>query len=149
MRSSPSPHFNARPTRPVKLIVLHADAGGSDTGTLAWLKDKVSRVSYHVLIGRDGTAYRVVPDAKRAWHAGKSAWPGVGDVNGESLGLAFANKHDGVEPLTAAQIATAKQVIADWQAAHGPLAVVTHAMVSPGRKTDPERIPNFRLADYA
>lgn len=149
----PSPNHGPRiGARPVQLIVLHADAGMSDEGTLSWLATPRSGVSYHVLIGRTGTAYRVVDDARTAWHAGVSKHPACQNpksVNSESLGLAFANRHDGEERLTDAQRLTARLVIAEWRLRYGPLPVVTHAMVAPGRKTDPDGIPNFRLEDFA
>lgn len=148
-----SPHHGARiATRPVTLILLHADAAASEEGTLSWFQDPKSKVSYHVLIKRDGTPVRVVPDHRVAWHAGESTHPvclNPKSVNAESLGLSFANRHDGHELITAAQMATARQVIATWKAAFPTIrAIATHAQVAPKRKTDPELIPNFRLTDY-
>jgi N-acetylmuramoyl-L-alanine amidase len=143
-----SPNHNSRGAKKVALIVLHADAGRTDAGTLAWLQSSESKVSYHILVGRDGTAYRCVPDDRRAWHAGKANWMGEKDVNGISLGLAFANRHDGIEGLTGAQRATAQAIVAGWQQTYGPIPVTTHAQVAPGRKTDPEQMPGFALADY-
>jgi N-acetylmuramoyl-L-alanine amidase len=143
-----SPHFNKR-TGPIRLIVCHADAGASDKGTLAWLMDPASKVSYHVLIGRHGAIYRIVRESARAWHAGVSSWPGITDVNGASLGLAFANKHDGREALTPLQIASAQSVVAEWRRKYPSIeAVTTHAAIAPTRKTDPTKAPGFRLEDY-
>jgi N-acetylmuramoyl-L-alanine amidase len=145
-----SPHHNARPKgQPIRVIVLHADAGKSDAGTLAWLQSPVSKVSYHVLIGRAGQVYRLVPESRRAWHAGVSQWDGHTDVNNVSLGLAFANRHDGIEPLTPAQIASARAVVAAWRAKYpGIQAVVTHHDVAPTRKRDPLDSPGFTLSDF-
>jgi len=145
----PSLHHNAR-TGPIRLIVLHADASPSEKGTLAWFADPASKVSYHVLVGRQGTVYRIVDEARRAWHAGVSAWPGLKDVNGQSLGLSFANRHDGTEALTPVQIAVAQDLIADWRARYPSIeAVTTHAAVAPGRKTDPLKALGFNLSDFA
>jgi N-acetylmuramoyl-L-alanine amidase len=143
----PSPHHNAR-TGPIRLIVLHADASPSEASTLAWFVDPASKVSYHILIGRQGTVYRIVEESRRAWHAGKSEWPGMRDVNGSSLGLSFANRHDGKEALTPIQMTVARDIIADWKARYPIEAVTTHAAVSPGRKTDPLHSVGFNLADY-
>lgn len=142
-----SPNHNAR-KHDIRLIVLHADAAPTEASCLSWVQSSQSKVSYHILIGRDGTIYRCVPDGRRAWHAGKAEWEGEKDVNGISLGLAFSNMNDGTERLTDAQKTAAKQVIAAWRRLYGPLAVTTHAKVSPGRKTDPELVPGFALADY-
>jgi len=103
-----------------------------------------------VLIGRDGKVYTCVPYDRRAWHAGKAEWNGNKDVNGISIGVSFSNRNDGVEALTNAQIKAAQDVIADIRKRYGAeLPVTTHAAVSPGRKSDPDKCPGFRLSDYA
>jgi N-acetylmuramoyl-L-alanine amidase len=114
------------------------------------MQDPVSKVSYHVVIGRQGQVYRLVPESRRAWHAGKGQWDGHADVNGCSLGLAFSNRHDGTEALTPLQMASAQSVIAEWRAKYPTIeAVTTHAAVAPGRKTDPLKAVGFRLEDFA
>lgn len=143
----PSPNHNDRKGQAVKVIVLHADASKSEKGTLSWLQSSESKVSYHALIGRDGTVYTCVPYDRRAWHAGKSEWQGHKDVNGCSIGLAWSNV--GTEPLTDAQKTAMTNLIAAVRGKYGQIPVTTHAQVAPGRKTDPEGIPNFRLEDYA
>lgn len=144
----PSPNHNDRRGQAVQVIVLHADASPHERGCLAWLQSSESKVSYHALVGRDGRVYTVVPYDRRAWHAGKAEWQGHKDVNGVSVGLCFSNRNDGKEPLTAAQQTAMKALIATVRQKYGPIPVTTHARVSPGRKTDPEHVPNFALADY-
>lgn len=143
-----SPNHNDRKSR-IRLIVLHCDASPSEQATLSWLANPASKVSYHALIHRDGWVSRIVPDERRAWHAGKSKWQDITDVNGASLGLAFANKHDGREPLTSAQLDIAQAVVQYWRQRYDIDAVVGHRDVAPQRKTDPYLAPNFRLEDYA
>lgn len=145
----PSPNHNDRKGQAVKVIVLHADASPNEKGCLSWMQSSESKVSYHVLIGRDGTVYTCVPYDRRAWHAGKSEWNGIKDVNGISIGVSFSNKNDGKEPLTEKQKAACKEVLADIRKRFGNLPVTTHAKVAPGRKNDPEQVPGFSLADYA
>ena len=145
----PSPNHNVRGSRTVKVIVLHADASPNEKGCLSWIQSSESKVSYHVLIGRDGAVYTCVPYDRRAWHAGKAEWNGEKDVNGISIGVSFSNKNDGKEPLTEKQKAACKEVLKDIRARYGPLPVTTHAQVSPGRKNDPELVPGFNVADYA
>ena len=140
-------HHNSRGHKKPEVIVLHADASPNERGTIRWLMDPASKVSYHVLIGRDGTIYRIIPPGRRAWHAGVARWEKQTDVNSISLGLAWANKNDKIEPLTQAQIAAAHGVLTEWRAVFGNLPVTTHALIAPGRKTDPNA-PNFRLADF-
>ena len=148
-QSRPSPNHNSRGTKEIKCVVLHADASPNERGTLSWIQASESKVSYHTLIGRDGTIYRCVPYDRRAWHAGKASWQGEKDVNGISIGVAIASRHDGKEPMTDAQKASLHGVLTEIRAKYGPLPVTTHAAIAPGRKTDPEAIPNFTLADYA
>jgi len=145
----PSPNHNVRGSKSVKLIVLHADASPSEKGCLSWIQSSESKVSYHVLIGRDGALYTCVPYDRRAWHAGKAEWHGEKDVNGISIGVAFSNKNDGKEPLTDKQKAAALEVIKTIRSKYGNIPVTTHAKVSPGRKNDPELVPGFKLEDYA
>lgn len=146
-----SPNHSSRPNeaRP-RVIVLHATGPGSLRGILEWLKDPASKVSYHGLIAADGAYYNLVSPERAAWHAGVSEWNGVQNINGISLGLAFANPNDGVIPLTPQQIAVAKGVIQYWRQNYPIETVTTHAAVARpvGRKTDPEQAPNFRLFDF-
>jgi len=137
-----TPHQSERGTIQPTLIVIHGDAGKSDAGTVAWLKDPASKVSYHYLIGRDGTVYQFVPEAKKAWHAGLSKWKGmeVGNtVNPVSIGVAFANDGTGKENFKQAQYKAGAELLKAICKRHG-LGwddIVTHAQVSPGRKKDP------------
>jgi N-acetylmuramoyl-L-alanine amidase len=145
-----TPNHSARKGR-IRLIVLHCDASPRESSTINWLCNPVSKASYHALIHRDGWVSRLVPDERKAWHAGVSEWNGIRDVNDISLGLSFSNRNDGKERLTQAQLDIAKAVVQYWRSRYDIEAVVTHTMVARpvGRKTDPERAPNFRLEDYA
>ena len=134
----PSPNHGPRPfgVRP-DLLVIHGTAGRSDMADLDWMGRAESQVSYHYLIGRDGAVYRLVPEDRRAWHAGASVWEGRANCNDYSIGIGLSN--DGREPYPAAQIDAAGALVADLCERHGiPLRrVVGHCHVSPGRKTDP------------
>lgn len=135
----PTPHFNARPASAlVSLVVLHADAGKSDAGTISWLASPDSKVSYHYLIGRTGVVYQFVADSQRAWHAGVSSFKRRPNCNDFSLGVSFANDQAG-EPFTDAAIDAGVILVAELCSKHGiPIdRITTHAIVSPGRKTDP------------
>lgn len=139
----------------VRWIVMHNDGSPSESATIAWVLNPVSQVSYHLYITRTGQVIRFVPDAECAWACGKpglSAWQDVNGVNSWTLSVAFANRNDGTEPLTLAQIAAAKEVIAAWRQQYPQIeGVITHKMCATpkGRKHDPESAPNFRLADFA
>lgn len=144
----PTPNHSDRKGQKVSLIVLHCDASGNEKGTINWIQSKESKVSYHALVGRTGAVYTFVPYDRMAWHAGKSEYKGRKHCNLFSVGLSFANRNDQKEPLTEAQKATMKRLIAEVRAKYGPLPVTTHTIIAPGRKFDPEHAPGFVLADY-
>lgn len=145
----PSPNFSKRkPGTVPRLIVLHSTVGKSDAGDLDWLQSPESGVSYHTLIGRNGGCFTLVDYAHKAWHAGESSWKGVPDCNQYSIGLAFSNRHDDKEVLTPMQIAVMRAVVQYLRQQYPGIEVVTHADVSPSRKTDPLHSPGFNLSDY-
>jgi N-acetylmuramoyl-L-alanine amidase len=144
----PSPNHSDRRGNDVELIVLHCDASPNERGTISWIQSAESKVSYHALIGRDGTIYTFVPYDRMAWHAGKSEYQGRKHCNLYSVGLSFANRNNGKEALTPAQIDGMKALVADIRRRYGPIPVTTHTAIAPGRKTDPENAPGFRLEDY-
>lgn len=140
--SKPSPHHSSRDGHKPLIVVIHGDAGKSDAGTIAWLADPRSKVSYHYLIGRDGKVYGFVPETQNAWHAGLSKYKGleVGkSVNKVSIGVAFANNGLGTEAYKPAQYEAAGELVSDICERHGipHHRIVSHAEVSPGRKSDP------------
>ncbi len=142
------------------LCIWHATAGGTARSSLEWIARPGSSAGYHVVIERDGSVLASTPLPRIAWHAGRSAWPvppgGVttGSVNARSIGVAFANRNDGVEAVTDAQWATALELAAAlaarYPALRSPDAHLRHRDVSPGRKTDPHPgtfdWPAFRAA---
>jgi N-acetylmuramoyl-L-alanine amidase len=142
----PSPNHNARHVGfGPEIICLHGTAGFTDAGDLSWLCSPASKVSYHYLVGRDGTVFQLVKESRRAWHAGKSAYQGKADpggsVNSFSLGIAFSNRGPlpSPEPYTDEQYESGAELCADiWERRGLDIArITTHAAVSPGRKTDP------------
>jgi N-acetylmuramoyl-L-alanine amidase len=145
----PSPNHSSRRGAKIRWIVLHADASPSERATLDWICSPRSAVSYHLLVHRDGTVTRCVPDDRAAWACGKSAWDGVQELNRHSLSIAFANRHDGKERLSDAQIDAMMRLVQACKARHPTVeGVLTHAMIAPGRKSDPDYIPNFYRHDY-
>ena len=85
-------NYGARPAgMPVTLIVLHYTATGSLAAAVNWFKNPAAKASAHYVIDRDGTIVRMVPEAKKAYHAGKSEWQGRKDVNRISIGIEIVN----------------------------------------------------------
>src|ERR1700752_4426696 len=86
----PSPNFDER-ALPVSMIVLHYTGMPDCEGALCRLTSPDAQVSAHYCIDEDGTIYRLVDESNRAWHAGKSRWRGVADVNSASVGIEIVN----------------------------------------------------------
>ena len=137
-----SPHQSGRPVgvRP-RCLVLHADASPSHVSTIAWLLHPDSKVSYHAIVGRDGSLTQLVPDARKAWHAGVSSFGGVDNVNDFSIGICFSNKNDGMEPYTSQAIAQGVELVAAKmrQFGIGLDCLTTHEQIARpmNRKHDP------------
>lgn len=75
-----------------EFVVLHDTASGlNSSGSISWLTDPASKVSAHVVIGRDGTITQLVPFNVKAWHAGQSIWRGRPLLNGFSIGIEIVN----------------------------------------------------------
>ena len=148
MRWSPSPHHSDRRGLAPRWIVLHADVSPKEEATESWICSPASKVSYHVLVHRDGSRTRFVTDDRAAWACGESRWGHVVGLNRHSLSLAFANRHDGKEHLTARQIDAAIDQIDAWRQQFPIEGVLTHAMIAPLRKSDPLRIPNFSVTTF-
>lgn len=143
----PSPNQSSRGGGHPRMIVIHGDAGTTDAGTISWVQNPASKVSYHYLIGRDGKVYRFVPDHLKAWHAGKSEWDGFVGVNTIAIGVAFANNGTGNETYTKYQYPAGAELVADLCRKYRiPCDMIRgHYEVSPGRKTDPWTWFNWSL----
>lgn len=148
-----SPNFGPRrdgatPT----MIILHYTGMASDIAAESWLCDPASEVSSHYLVHQDGRVVQMVREADRAWHAGRSSWHGVRDINSWSIGIEIANPGiaAGNPPFPEPQIEAVIALCRDIATRHGIVAemILAHSDVAPGRKVDPG--PNFpwrRLAD--
>lgn len=138
----PSPNFNDRPAgMPVDMLVLHYTGMVSGISALRRLCDPDAKVSAHYLVDEDGTVYRLVPEEKRAWHAGLASWRGERDVNGRSIGIELVNPgHEyGYRDFPAPQMAALTRLARDILARHPvpPRNVVGHSDIAPDRKLDP------------
>jgi N-acetylmuramoyl-L-alanine amidase len=147
---TPSPNFNERQL-PVSMIVLHYTGMESAAAALERLTDPAAEVSAHYLIEEDGTIHRLVPEDKRAWHAGKSHWRGITDVNSASVGIELVNPgHEfGYREFAPAQIEALIPLLGEIKDRHEITRgnVVGHSDIAPTRKQDPgELFPWGQLA---
>jgi len=143
-------------------IVLHYTGMPQDGRAQAWredpagqalalLRDPAAQVSSHYLVREDGRILQLVPEARRAWHAGAAFWAGETDINSRSIGVEIVNTgHDGGLPaFPDAQIEAVIALCRDMAArlAIRPERILGHSDVAPGRKLDPgERFPWAALA---
>jgi AmpD protein len=93
------------------------------------------RVSAHFLVRRDGELVQFVPVARRAWHAGASAWRGRGRCNDFSVGIELEGADHA--PFEDAQYAALSDLLRNLLGQFPLRAVAAHSDIAPGRKTDP------------
>ncbi|MBL8772721.1 MAG: N-acetylmuramoyl-L-alanine amidase [Phenylobacterium sp.] len=148
---APSPNFDAR-TAPPSVLVLHYTGMKTGEEAIARLRDPEARVSAHYVVEEDGRVFRLVPEERRAWHAGVSFWRGRRGVNADSIGIEIVNPgHEwGYRAFPEAQVAAVIELVADirsrWTIEDRD--IVGHADVAPARKEDPgELFPWKRLAE--
>ncbi|WP_419825112.1 N-acetylmuramoyl-L-alanine amidase [Sphingomonas sp.] len=151
----PSPNHGER-LLPVSILVLHYTGMTDAASAIQRLTDPTSEVSAHYLIAEDGQVVRLVAEDRRAWHAGKSWWRGVTDVNSASIGIELVNPgHEiGYRPFPEQQMAALIPLMAEITQRHGITRgnIVGHSDIAPARKQDPgelfdwERLARLRLA---
>ncbi len=133
------------------MIVLHYTGMKSGEAALERLTDPASKVSAHYLIEEDGRLYALVPEERRAWHAGVAFWAGASDINGASIGIELVNPgHEfGYRPYPDDQIAALVDLLDDirsrWTIPNA--RILGHSDIAPARKADPgELFPWAALA---
>ncbi len=125
---APSPNFDER-TLPITMLVLHYTGMVDAASAIARLRD---------------------PEAK-VWHAGRSYWRGITNVNSASIGIEIVNPgHEfGYRPFPDEQIGALVPLVHDIERRHGITRgnVVGHSDIAPARKQDPgELFPWGKLA---
>lgn len=143
-------HSSESQNERVRFLVLHYtavdDAKSLDTLTRG-------NVSAHYLVPsaadplmKQNTVYQLVPEDKRAWHAGASNWNGRSNLNDSSIGIEIVhpgftktgskiNWYPWDERQVSLVASLAKDIIQRY--AITPDNVVAHSDIAPGRKFDP------------
>lgn len=123
------------------MLILHYTGMESADAALDWLCAAESRVSCHYFVEENGGIVQLVPENRRAWHAGVSCWRGNRDVNSRSIGIEIANPghENGYPPFGEAQMAAVGALCRDLvdRLAIPARNVLAHSDVAPGRKRDP------------
>jgi N-acetylmuramoyl-L-alanine amidase len=147
----PSPNHGERAGgRSPDMILLHYTGMPDAKDALRRLCAPDSQVSAHYFVFEDGRVVQMVPELRRAWHAGESKWAGETDINSCSIGIEIA--HPGHEPgypgFPDRQIAAVASLARGIMIRRGivPKRVLAHSDVAPTRKKDPgEKFPWARM----
>jgi len=145
----PSPNNDARPDdEPIDILVLHYTGMQTGQAAIDRLRDPVAKVSSHYVIEEDGRIFRLVPEERRAWHAGISHWRGHETLNGRSIGIEIVNPgHDwGYRQFPVLQLVSVVDLCLDILSRHPIPArnVVAHSDIAPDRKQDPGELFDWR-----
>src|SRR4029077_12398357 len=88
----PSPNYKPRgDPASIDMLVLHYTGMKTAREAIERLCDPTAKVSAHYVVEENGTIWRLVPDRRRAFHAGRSCWAGESDLNAVSIGIEIVN----------------------------------------------------------
>ena len=152
IRERPSPsHSERSEPRRIDMLVLHYTGMQTARAALDRLCDPAARVSAHYVVEENGTIWRLVAEARRAFHAGLSFWDGERDLNAVSIGIEIVNPgHEwGYRPFPEAQMTAVERLCRDLLCRHPipPHRIVGHSDIAPDRKSDPGELFDWpRLA---
>ena len=129
-------NFNLRKPN---FVVIHHTAQNSCEQTLKTFTTKVSQVSAHYVICKDGTIHHMLNDYLRAWHGGTARWGSSTDINSNSIGIEIDN--NGFEEFTVSQVSSLLRLLGFLKKQYNIPAAnfIGHADIAPGRKVDPNR----------
>jgi N-acetylmuramoyl-L-alanine amidase len=149
IRKCPSPNHDSRPAEtPVDILLLHYTDMRSCVEAIERLRDPAARVSAHYCVAIDGSVHALVPEDRRAWHAGISSWAGAADINSRSIGIELDNPgHQfGYRPFAEAQMQALIELCRGILERHPIPAhrVLGHSDVAPARKIDPGELFDWR-----
>ena len=135
-----------RNKKKIKFIVLHYTGMQSERASIEKLISKKSQVSCHYLINRKGEIIKMVDEKYIAWHAGKSKWKNLINLNNQSIGIEIVNKgHQfGYENFSKKQISKlvllCKTLVKKYKIKK--TNILGHSDIAPLRKIDPgEKFP--------
>ena len=123
--------------RKPNFVVIHHTAQHSINQTIRTFQLEHTKVSAHYVIGKDGQVVQMLNDYLRSWHAGRSKWGNITDMNSVSLGIELDN--NGREPFPEAQI-NALLTLLDTVKTKYQIPFTNflgHADITPSRKDDP------------
>jgi N-acetyl-anhydromuramyl-L-alanine amidase AmpD len=137
---------------PVTCLILHHTAGSLPSSLeILQGKDPKHKVGVHYVVTDESKprVIRMVPENLAAYHAGKSAWGKLTNLNQNSIGIEIINYDGNVYPYSDAQadiiFALCEEVIRRHDIK--PWNVLAHSDIAVGRKVDPgSKFPWAKLA---
>src|SRR5690606_36226274 len=138
-------HYDIR--RP-SFVIIHHTAQHSIQQTIRTFHLEHTEWEAHYVIGRDGRVVQMLNDYLRSWHAGRSKWGSITDMNSVSLGIELDN--NGREAFSEAQIQSLMTLLDTLKTKYRiPFTnFIGHADIAPTRKDDPSVLfPWKRLAE--
>ncbi len=150
---SPNHSRKKRLFKDIKFVIIHYTGMQSEIASIKRLKNPKFKVSCHYLINRKGRVMRMVEDSRIAWHAGKSKWKDLQNLNNFSIGIELVNKgHNyGYQTYTSKQI---KNLIKLCKILKKKYSIkkenfLGHSDIAPLRKMDPgEKFPWEKLSKF-
>lgn len=82
---------NQVPILSFEAIIVHYTASSNAAAAAEYLAKPKKNVSAHMVIGRNGSLYQIVPFCFQAWHAGKSHYGDLINLNKFSIGIELDN----------------------------------------------------------
>tara|TARA_B100000242_G_C43001404_1_gene465242 strand:+ start:486 stop:1193 length:708 start_codon:yes stop_codon:yes gene_type:complete len=138
-----------RSSKDIRFLIIHYTGMQSARVSMDRLKNPNSKVSCHYFINRNGNIYKMVDDNKIAWHAGKSKWKNIRNLNKSSIGIEIQNKGHFIDyqnfpkKQISSLIVLIKSLLKKYKIKK--CNVLGHSDIAPLRKKDPgEKFPwNF------
>lgn len=142
MKIIKSPNFDDRNEHSkINILLMHYTGMKTAQDALDIMCNPEKSVSAHYMVYEDGEIVNLVPEEKRAWHAGISCWHGISSLNHTSIGIEIVNPgHEwGYVPFPAKQMDSVLELSKGILSRNDIPArnVIAHSDVAPSRKEDP------------
>lgn len=82
---------NRVPILSYEAIIIHYTASSNAISAANYLANPKKNVSAHMVIGRNGSLFQIVPFCFQAWHAGRSHYGELINLNKFSIGIELDN----------------------------------------------------------
>ena len=150
-----SPNYSKKPRKKnkIKFIIIHYTGMQSEIESIKRLKNSKTKVSCHYLINRKGKITRLVKERYEAWHAGKSKWKKLQNLNEYSIGIELVNKGHKIryEKFPNLQIKSLIKLCINLKKKYKikNQNFLGHSDIAPLRKVDPgEKFPWKKLSKF-